>query len=89
MASMYDGITDKLNRVEGDCIRLSYSEINNLIKQLKPDKKLPDYSYLDEKWWSNDQTSHTQSKSWLKAGWKSVMSQSKLGEYIVFIRNKQ
>lgn len=88
MASKYDCITDKLNRVEGDYIKLTYSEINNLIKQLKPGEKLPDHSYENEKWWSNDQTSHTQSKSWLKAGWKTAMSQSKLGEYILFVRNK-
>lgn len=87
MASMYDCITDKLNRVSGDTIKLSYSDINQMIKQLNPNKELPRHSYNSRHWWSNDQTSHTQSKSWLKAGWKTDMSQSKLGEYIIFIKS--
>ncbi|WP_445668098.1 DUF7662 domain-containing protein [Paenibacillus sp. FSL H3-0333] len=83
---MYDAITDKLSRVDGDKLKLSYSEINLLIKQLYPQKQLPDHSYESTTWWANDQKSHTQSRSWLKAGWRTDMSQSKLGEYIIFVR---
>lgn len=87
MASMYDGITDKLSRYDGEYLKLSYADINCLIKLLHPKKQLPPHSYINTAWWSNDQNSHTQSKAWLRAGWKTDMAQSNLGEYIVFVKS--
>ncbi|WP_425501781.1 DUF7662 domain-containing protein [Saccharibacillus deserti] len=86
LASKYDCIGEYLAKVKKDKATLFYSEMNNLIQRLSPEKPLPPSAYKFENWWGNDQKSHTQSRSWLSVGWKTDMSRSELGKFIVFVR---
>jgi len=86
LASKYDCIGEYLAKVKDDKVTLSYLEINDMIERLYSGESLPPSAYKLENWWGNDQKSHTQSKSWLSVGWKTDISKSELGKFIVFIK---
>lgn len=60
----YDGLKTFLKQSKGDRIKLSFSEIEEKMKD-----KLPGSAYRLRPWWGND-FSHSQARAWLHAGWE-------------------
>jgi hypothetical protein len=62
--SKYDPLNVLLAGNSNKVVTLSMNKINDVINS-----KLPNSAYKHREWWGND-SSHTQAKAWLNAGWK-------------------
>jgi len=77
----YDCLTDHLNSAVGSDVKLSFKEIDDIIKKSNNGDGLPKSAYKHRSWWGNE-TSHSQAKSWMKNGWEAL--EVKMKDYIVF-----
>ena len=75
----YDPLMLFLDKSGQNEITLTYQEIENIISD-----NLPLTAYNRKEWWSNNDSSHTQSASWSDAGYKTA--EICLGECISFIK---
>ncbi len=73
----YEPLTTYLNLHKKERIKLTYSEIEEILGF-----ELPPSARKYREWWSNNDTSHTYSKSWGEAGYKTT--DVILGESVVF-----
>jgi hypothetical protein len=73
----YEPLTTYLNLHKKERIKLTYSEIEGILGF-----ELPPSARKYREWWSNNDTSHTYSKSWGEAGYK--ITDVILGESVVF-----
>ena len=64
----YDPLSIYLNHLTETYIELSFEQIESILKT-----NLPVSARTIRQWWSNDQTSHVQSRDgWLCVGWRIV-----------------
>lgn len=75
----YEPLTTYLNLHKKERIKLTYSEIEEILGF-----KLPVSARKDKRWWNNNDCSHSQSKSWGEAGYKTT--DVILGESVVFVK---
>lgn len=75
----YEPLTTYLNLCKKQRIKLTYNEIEEILGF-----DLPPSAYKDSRWWLNNDDSHTQSKSWGKAGYKTT--DINLGESVTFVK---
>ncbi|WIW47849.1 hypothetical protein ML401_06970 [Bradyrhizobium sp. 62B] len=69
--SVYDPLRNELQRREAETIRLSFSEIEDILR-----RPLPPSAYRFSAWWGNhtSRKGHTQSMAWLLAGFEARVS---------------
>jgi hypothetical protein len=70
--SVYDPLRRELERVQGQTVRLAFSEIEALLG-----RPLPASAYKFSAWWGNESSrkaGHTQTMAWLGAGFKAKVS---------------
>ena len=75
----YEPLTTYLNLCKKTSIKLTYSEIEEILEF-----ELPVSARKYKEWWHNNDTSHSHSKSWAEAGYKTT--EVILGESIVFVK---
>lgn len=61
----YERIAEHLRKIEGSEVTLTFEEISALLG-----KALPPSASEYRAWWANDST-HSQAKAWLTAGWRT------------------
>ena len=70
--SVYDPLRAKLDTIREQTVRLTFSEIEDLLG-----RPLPASAYKFSAWWGNEssrKTGHTQSTAWLLAGFEARVS---------------
>lgn len=77
--SKYDPLGKYLENSNKEIVQLNYEEIEKILCD-----KLPDTSYKNKAWWSNNDRSHVQSASWSDIGY--MVNEIQLGEYVVFVK---
>ena len=75
----YDPLTNFLATTNKNKITLTYSEIEKVIGF-----ELPKSSYSDNRWWLNNDKTHTQSAAWGNASYEVKFVD--LGKHITFIK---
>ncbi|WP_443673247.1 DUF7662 domain-containing protein [Micromonospora vinacea] len=61
----YDGLHEHLRRRSGD-VEMSFEEVSDLVPG-----GLPSSAHRYSAWWSNDDRTHSQSRSWSDAGFSA------------------
>lgn len=64
--SKYDPLLSHLNGLRVGTWRASFDEVEAVLGFA-----LPPSAYKHPAWWSNDATSHSHSRAWLDAGWRT------------------
>jgi hypothetical protein len=62
--SKYDPLHRRLRREDGEQLRLSFEELDQLVDRLPPTAR------STRSWWANNRDRHVQAAAWLDAGWK-------------------
>ena len=73
----YDPLFRYLQQIKDQQIRLSYTEVEEIIGTT-----LPTSASKDNRWWLNNDKTHAQSSAWGNAGF--VVQKVVLGEYVIF-----
>jgi hypothetical protein len=85
--SIYDPLTEFLQRQTADRIKLTFDDIED---EDVIGLELPDSARTHRPWWGNEvrSASSRQCRAWLKPGWK-VNSVDLSAEYVVFVRQQK
>lgn len=75
----YDPLMLYLDKCDKSQITLSYREIEEILGD-----SLPATAHKKAEWWSNNDTTHTQSSAWSDVDYKTT--NIKLGESVTFIK---
>jgi hypothetical protein len=63
---VYEPITAYLCRTQGRSVRLTFGQVERIIK-----RPLPRSAYRYREWWSNNPTGHSHARSWTAVGWRT------------------
>lgn len=77
--SKYDPLGKYLKDSNKKIVKLNYEEIEKILSD-----KLPNTSFKNKAWWSNNDRSHVQSAAWSDEGY--AVDKIQLGEYIIFVK---
>ena len=70
--SIYDALLHKLQTIRAQSIRLSFSEVEEIIG-----RPLPGSAYRFNAWWGNEtslKAGHSQANAWMRAGFEAKVS---------------